>query len=419
MNKHLDVVYVTDEDYAMPTCISMLSLVQNIAVDTKLTIHVVAINVSDEHKSIWYKTIKNNASLHIIEQHEKSLGTEFISYPTVSSKVPETALFKFIIPQLLENVDKCLYIDGDTIVNKDISDILDYDISSVYVAAIDDMGDEYDEHQKSMLSKRINIDDNHYFNSGVMFLNLKKMRNDSIFKKLFEYRINEKNFFMDQDAFNIVLHNNVLYLPIKFNFRTPILETKTFADINRQYFDNKFACISDMIDAQIVLHLTDRFKPWKYNTPWFTDIFLHYYRATPYKYRALSLDIAAPIVRNEHIEFLATQHNCIMNLREKCKKMEWRFPREKIPAGSSVVIYGAGDVGSSFVKQMAETHYCRVVLWVDKRYEALGNAVHAPGEICGCVFDYAVIAAADENIVAEISSELSTLGIGKEKIICL
>ena len=112
-------------------------------------------------------------------------------------------------------------------------------------------------------------------------------------------------------------------------------------------------------------------------------------------------------------EALVKSHNLKMN------KMQWRFPREKIPAGSSVVIYGAGDIGSSFVKQMAETHYCKVVLWVDIRHASMGNAVSAPKKICDYKFDYIVVAVADDDVVKGICEDLNTIGVAKEKIISL
>ena len=49
------------------------------------------------------------------------------------------------------------------------------------------------------------------------------------------------------------------------------------------------------------------------------------------------------------------------------------FPYEKIPAGSNMIIYGAGQVGKSYYKQMCVNKYCNVVAWCDERYMDIKN----------------------------------------------
>lgn len=101
------------------------------------------------------------------------------------------------------------------------------------------------------------------------------------------------------------------------------------------------------------------------------------------------------------------------------QKMEWRFPREKIPLGSKVIIYGAGDVGKSFVKQLAETNYCKVMLWTDKNYGKMESFVHSPEEIGGCDYDFIVIAIFDDKISNSVAIFLEALGVERDKIVMI
>ena len=105
------------------------------------------------------------------------------------------------------------------------------------------------------------------------------------------------------------------------------------------------------------------------------------------------------------------------HIRKINRQKDWRFPYEKIPANSRIVIYGAGNVGTSFVKQMAQTHYCHVAAWVDKNYEKLGSAARSPSEITDCEFDNIVVAVADTEISREIMLDLKSIGISDKKII--
>ncbi len=62
------------------------------------------------------------------------------------------------------------------------------------------------------------MDDNTYFNSGMMFLNLSKMRSEHTAFELVEAKkkISDSKF-SDQDAFNLVFNNKIKILPIKYN----------------------------------------------------------------------------------------------------------------------------------------------------------------------------------------------------------
>ena len=44
------------------------------------------------------------------------------------------------------------------------------------------------------------------------------------------------------------------------------------------------------------------------------------------------------------------------------------FPFEKIPKGSTILIYGAGILGQEYLKQILISNYCKVVGFVDKNY---------------------------------------------------
>ena len=50
-------------------------------------------------------------------------------------------------------------------------------------------------------------------------------------------------------------------------------------------------------------------------------------------------------------------------------KYTYLFPYEKIPQGSRIIIYGAGDVGQEYLQQMQITGYCSVIAFIDKAYD--------------------------------------------------
>lgn len=96
------------------------------------------------------------------------------------------------------------------------------------------------------------------------------------------------------------------------------------------------------------------------------------------------------------------------------------FPFKKVPQGATIVLYGAGYVGKIYYHQICLSEYCVIAAWVDKAYQQeqlkqMGvtgmEALHTK------TYDYVILAVRDRNMAAEITEQLFSYGIGKEKII--
>lgn len=96
------------------------------------------------------------------------------------------------------------------------------------------------------------------------------------------------------------------------------------------------------------------------------------------------------------------------------------FPFEKIPHGSLILIYGAGDVGQEYLRQVKITGYCEVLGFVDQayaKYSAMTISVYAPAKAIQLEYDYIVLAMKTGMHVKEITQNLLRLGVKEEKII--
>ncbi len=135
-----------------------------------------------------------------------------------------------------------------------------------------------------------------------------------------------------------------------------------------------------------------------------------------------------PIFRNsEYREYLCPQLNQYMRMMvlvgtpdELKKRGQFCFPFHKIPMGSSIILYGAGQVGMVYYQQLEKTKYCTLVSWVDKNYLDLikqGLPVETPDAIMEKEYEYIVIANAEQGIKEEIREFLLRLGVEEEKIV--
>lgn len=101
---------------------------------------------------------------------------------------------------------------------------------------------------------------------------------------------------------------------------------------------------------------------------------------------------------------------------------KYLFPYEKIPYGSKIIIYGAGDLGQDYLFQMEVTHYCKVVAIADrnyKKYSPMSVRLISPKDIHLFEFEYVVIALRMQAAYPELLRVLNGQGVDKTRIICV
>lgn len=416
LNK-INVVYITDEKYAMPTCISAYSLICNQKKETKMDIYFVVNGISILSREKFMSLACENAKVHLIEVHDESyaeMAKSCLAYKTIH--VSYTAMFKFDLPQLLSDVDKVLYIDGDTLIQDDILDLYNTSMEDYYVAAVDDIIEKV-----RKLSPIYTVGD--YFNSGVMLLNLKKMREEGITEKLLDYRINGANYFMDQDAFNVVLGVKRIALPCRYNFLSTLIDTFDVDEIVEMAEMPKADSISEIVDKIAILHLVDRMKPWLYYMPWFSDRFLKYYEKSPYA--AEKLDLLNPL-KEQRLDMCMLRNRIDeLTSRVQAKGNAYLQPYEEKVKGKDVVLYGAGKKGQGIYPRLSTL--CNIVAWVDKNFQGLKDSedrelvnVQSPEILRLVNCDYVLISIADQGMLMDAKKYLMReLGISKDKIVTL
>ncbi len=102
------------------------------------------------------------------------------------------------------------------------------------------------------------------------------------------------------------------------------------------------------------------------------------------------------------------------------ERYKYLFPFEKVPAGSNILIYGAGILGHEYWKQICLTQYCNLIGMVDrnyKKYESSPFSVYAPSEIHTLSFDFVVIALRGATGILDVRNTLEKEGVSEEKIV--
>lgn len=84
---------------------------------------------------------------------------------------------------------------------------------------------------------------------------------------------------------------------------------------------------------------------------------------------------------------------------------------------TNIIIYGAGQVGISYFRQIKRMKNISVVAWVDKDYKEKGFPITSPINIRNNLFNYIIIAVEHERFFDEIKCKLESLGIESNRIL--
>ena len=261
----------------MPTVVAISSLSGCMEKSVGCIVNVICDHVSEDNKAKLSSLEREGFFVNLIEADSdryKGLEKRY-------SRVSVSSLLKFSIPDYLPQVKKVLYMDGDILVLKDLSDLFSTNIEGKYAAVISDGPKDFVAGGK----KHAFYGEKTYFNSGVMLLNLEQMRADGITERLIDYRLNEYNYFMDQDAFNQVLKNNVVHLGVEYDFLLHLIsyQNKQFSlDQLIDYYGLKqYSSIDELFGEIRILHYTFG-KPWKYYDVPFNEKWIEVYNGTVY-----------------------------------------------------------------------------------------------------------------------------------------
>ena len=166
---------------------------------------------------------------------------------------------RLLISNLKPNIDKCIYLDSDTIALDDIKLLWDIDVENYFYAAALELG--CTKSIQDNLVNNLKLSKEHkYHNAGVLVLNLKKWRENNIEEKVTKLAKEYNNFFLNihEDLFAFAFgSNNYKKLDLRFNMTDRINRIKdvNVPEITNKYIENEWKNI-------VIQHLTPT-KPWK------------------------------------------------------------------------------------------------------------------------------------------------------------
>ena len=264
--KTADISYATNESFAPYMAVSIASLLENNA-SRGVVVHILHSDLSEATKTRLsaFETRYKNAKIvfHKIDD------SRFERFGLTIGHITKETYFRYMIAEVLPNISRVLYLDGDTIVNGDICELFDTDLTNCYCAGVSDIYIESVGYKKTLGL------DGLYINAGVILFNLDEMRKTNIAEKLFKLTA-ENNFkYQDQDAINVAFNGKIKELDCVYNFKRA----------HQKAFPEK-------VSSAKIIHYVGPNKPWKkFSLNRLKRLYYRYKKLSPLKNKKIKVGL--------------------------------------------------------------------------------------------------------------------------------
>ncbi len=259
----IPIFFAIDDAYTPFLAVALQSLIENASKEYNYVIKILHTNVQEEHM----KQIKKYES--------KNVSIEFVDLSYYIGKVKDklytrdyytnTTYFRLFLPELYPQYDKVLYLDSDIIVVGDISQLYNTDMGSNLIAAAPDDIIQYNKVFQEYAELVVGVAKyQHYFNAGVLLMNLDELRKFK-FQEKFTYLLETVKFSVaqDQDYLNRLCKGRVKLISHDWDVMPYVNEGTKPEDIK-------------------LIHYNFAYKPWHFEDVAYNEYFWEYAKKTEF-----------------------------------------------------------------------------------------------------------------------------------------
>ncbi len=291
MNEIIPIVLTTDKNFIAYTAVTLYSIIKNSKDVNKY--EVIVFCDEDFDKNIVNKfeyLVKNKSNFNIRFINIKQYFEKY-SLKSNLAHVTNATFYRYIIPDVLKEYDKVIYLDTDMVINTDIAELYSEDVGNCYFGAChcSIVMQEVALAHKNIAClempsyfKKIGFDDicKDYFNAGVLIFNNKLMREDNLSSKMLEIAQNGKFIHSGQDPMNIAAKGKVKFLNMSWNLETwAPTDEDSISYIPENHYKEYIAALENTPN---IIHYASFVKPWLDPGSFLAEYWWDYAKNTPF-----------------------------------------------------------------------------------------------------------------------------------------
>ena len=261
MNKQdsVNVFFASDDNYIPYLKVAIYSLKANASKDRDYRVRILTTGLSNDTVKEICALSQDNITVTVTDIKDKVCEIKEALSLQLRDYYSESIYYRLFICSLFPELDRAIYLDSDLIINTDVAKLYDTDLSGAVLGAVSDETVAAEPIFRSYVKRHIGVrEPKHYFNSGVLLLDLDAMR-AMRFEERFLHLFCKYNFHTvapDQDYLNFLCRGKVKYLSFRWN---------------------KHAIgINPCEDEPYIMHFNMFNKPWKYKGVLYEEMFWRY-----------------------------------------------------------------------------------------------------------------------------------------------
>jgi len=278
----MNIAYSCNDKYVPQTSISIISLLENNKSINEIIIYIISKNISLENINILNKICENyGRTLTIVPFQEIAYDLKLSD----TGRHIETVYSKIFFSRI-KDLNKCLYIDSDTVIVSSLKPLWNIDLSGSYLAAVETFSIK---NKEKLKIKPESV----FFNDGVTLMNVSYCRENKLIEKSLKLinKFNGAPPVLSEGVLNFVCQGQVKIISMKNNLMSGMyqlgIENPKYLSSITSYSEDD---IAESCQFPIIIHYLSAF----YNRPWtkdcthpLKDYYLKYKQISPWKEQCL------------------------------------------------------------------------------------------------------------------------------------
>lgn len=286
------IVLSANDRFAPYLDVMIQSIAANSSPTRRYDIIVLFNDISEKNRNLIAWGVRNysNVSIRFIRVCEYfDAGKLF-----VNQHLSVETYYRLIIPEIMPDYHKILYLDCDMVVDHDVAELYDFDLHGCILGAAKDIdvAGQVNLHQNDWQTYAVDtlgLDKPYdYFQAGVLVIDLDALRKKASSAEMIQLALSKSWRCHDQDVLNMVCKNQVYYIPQQWNVLMSWEEPgRSRMQIMKMAPRQLYEEYMKARKAPYMIHFAGYQKPWDVVDCDFAEYFWEYARLSPYYPRLL------------------------------------------------------------------------------------------------------------------------------------
>ena len=217
----IPIFFAVDDNYLPYLAITLESLWENSSHEYDYEIYILNSGIREDYQQ---KILRYNERdcLHVsfvdVTQRLKKIFDKLHMRDYYSA----ATYYRVFIAEMFPQYDKAIYLDSDTVVLGDISEMYNYDLGNNLLGGAPCEGVNSFDVYKRYVIEVDGLNPDYFFNAGVILMNLKAFREEGFYEQFADLLGKYKfRLIQDEDYLNVICQDRILRLPRAWN-KTPV-----------------------------------------------------------------------------------------------------------------------------------------------------------------------------------------------------